>query len=989
MVGRDDELAALEATLEQAASGSFRLVLIAGEAGVGKTRLAREFADRASAAGRLVLWGECVPIQAGDLPYTPIVGALRTSARSDERPSPGQAKAAELVEALVGSGVAEVAPVSSPHLRVFELLLQTVGELSSEAPVVLVIEDLHWADPATQDVLRFLARNLRRQRVLLLVTLRNDDPLRAALQELLETFTRTDGAERLDLDRLTPDATALQVAAILGRAPEAALVEWVHARGDGNPYFAEEFLAVRARGDPAAGMPASLRSVLLRRIASVSSAARQGLAVIATAGHSVTHDLLQRAAGMEETLLNAALRELLDAHVIVRDRAGDRYTFRHALSREAAYDDLLPPERRALHARWAKALEDTTAADMRTAADWAALAYHWDRADRRPPALRSAIAAADSAARVYAFASARAHLERARALWQIVKPEDRPNGLDELELVRRLADAARLAGDRDGAIPIVEQALAGSDPHADPLAVAGLYATLGRLIQSREPALRALERALELLPDGPSAQRASVMLGMGAVLEYGQVPSSIRHLAAQALDVARAACALAEEGRAHNLLGAALAFGGRVDDGLAHFDHAIRIARELDQGDDLAIALNYRGNVLLMLGRAEAALASLEERLEEVRRAGLALSYGLWLEETILDCELRLGRWEQARARLERLARGGVIADEDRLLLIGYRLVLDARQGRFEAAHDLERQALELIDRNVAPSSIAVVACGRAELALLRSDAHLAPGVVAAAREAVGNGGMLQWPELLTYGIRAHADLALRARALGLGDEIATSRTAAVELIGSVEREGTLRWYQFEDPVDMHAPPELQAQQALGDAELSRLDSEPRPALWRPVVAAWDDLGYPYFAAYARWRLVEAILARGGDRREAAALLGQARRALADLAALPLLNEVDALARRARLTLAEVPLEPATERPFGLTERELTVLERVAAGRTNRQIADELFLSTRTVDMHVRNILPKLGAANRVEAAAAAHHAGLAPNLLSRERAGD
>jgi DNA-binding CsgD family transcriptional regulator len=244
-------------------------------------------------------------------------------------------------------------------------------------------------------------------------------------------------------------------------------------------------------------------------------------------------------------------------------------------------------------------------------------------------------------------------------------------------------------------------------------------------------------------------------------------------------------------------------------------------------------------------------------------------------------------------------------------------------------------------------------------------------------RRAIEWGDLTYWTGLLALGIQAEADLAVRARAAGRLDEVARARVAAEEMLGSRAVNGSLRGYGFEDPVGEPAPPQTQAHWALGDAELARLAGKPRPELWAAVAARWDRLSFPYQAAYARLREAEARLDAGDDRAAAAVALRAAHATLVRLGAAPLREAAEALGRRARIALAAPDATPPAERPFDLTERELTVLERLAAGQTNRRIADELYLSTRTVDMHVRNILSKLNAANRVEAAATAHRHGI------------
>ena len=956
-VGRTDTVAALDDALAQVAAGDPRLVLVAGEAGIGKTRMARELADRARADGHRVLWGECVPLQAGELPYAPIVAALR-GLDDDEL----EGLVAQLREGRDAAGAQVPA-------QLFELLLRALGRLAEETTTVFVIEDVHWADAATQDALRFLARNLRRERLLFVVTLRTDEPdVPAPLRELLAELARSAHGERLDLARLSAADTALQVAAIVDTP---ALAEWVHARAEGNPYFAEELLAARIAGEDA--LPESLRDVLLARMARMDGPPRQLLHVAAAAGRDIDHELLERAAGLDEATLGAALQELVDAHFLVCDPASERYRFRHALAREAVYAQLLPPRRRALHAALAQALDAAVPERDRGAAEWAALAQHWEGAHEDEAALHASVAAATAAHDVYAFQAARTHLERARGLWSRVEPAARPAGLDEVELLRRLAEAARHAGDRDAAIPVAEAALALVDPGSDPERAASIHIQLGVLHRSRERAIQQLERALELLPPGPSPERAAAMAWIGKHLIYGERPSDTRAFALEALEVARAADARAEESIINTTLGVAYAYGGDAEQGLAHYREGIRIARETDRGERLASAINNHADALMMLGRVDEALTELEAGYDEIREIGLALSDGLVMQATAAECELRLGRWDEASARLERLLE--VAHDDDlRLGVTGFLTALRARQGDFAAAEALEREATALLAADVGPQSIVSTNTARAEFARLRGDPEAARAIVCETHAAIRWGGIICYPSMLLVGIQAEADLGERARAAGDADEVERACRSAVHLLGSPDWMGSLLGYGFEFPTSDLAPPETQAVWAEAEAELGRLDGPPRAQPWAQAAERWERLGFPYPAAGARLREAEARL-QAGERAAATAALRTAHAALAELGAAPLRERAERLAKRGRIALRAPSETP--ERPFDLTERELTVLERVAAGQTNRQIAEELFLSTRTVDMHVRNILPKLGAANRVEAANTAHRLGL------------
>ena len=917
MVGRSETLAALTLALEHAPG----VVLVAGDAGIGKTRLVREFAAAVEATA---LWGDCVPMQAGELPYAPFATALRGLA------VPAPPTAAEPGDA---------------RAQRFEAVVAALGRLARDGPTVLVIEDLHWADGATQDLLRFLVRNLGELALLVVVTVRTDEPnVPAPLQRLIAELTRS--AERFDLAPLNREQTARQLEGILGTAPDEATVARIHARAEGNPYFAEELLA-------ADGHSASLRSVLLARVADLDGDARRVLELVATMGQSLDHDLLMRVTANDEGTVLA----LLDRGVLVCD--GDRYRFRHALAGEVIRAELLPPARRAHHAALARAIEAGPP-------DPAALAHHLHAAGEHAAALRASVEAAEAATAIFAFGAARHQLERARELWPLVEPAERPGGIDEVELLRRLAVATQSAGDWEGALPIAEAALALADrDHA-----AALHRLLADLYHADEPAVTHLERALELLGDRPSAERAATLLSIIDHDFYGQVPTATLARSHAALAVAREAGARAEEGRARRQLGSALAYGGDADAGLAHLEAAKRIAIEVGDGRELSRSVGLLGDALTMLGRVEEGVAAFEAGLEDIRRFGLALSYGLAVDSDIADCELRLGRWDAARERLERLLRHSAHDDHVHLVVVGYLIALEARQGRFEAASELDRTAQRLLGGNVGPHVVVKANSGRAELALLRGDPDAARAIVRETRERFRTWDLLCGPALLSLGLRAEADIAeLRPQ------ERAAARAVAEELRGAPDRPGTQQWYAFEMPIDEWAPPETIANDLLGEGELSRITGTPRPGLWAEAAGRFDQVRSPYQAAYARLREAEARLALR-DRAGAEPPLRRAYAAAVALAAGPLRDAVERLARQAGVGLGD----GAGPRPFGLTKRELAVLRLLAVGRTNRAIADDLIVSPRTVDMHVRNILDKLDAANRVEAAALAHREGLVAN---------
>ena len=515
-IGRRGELGALKAALARAADGDAAVVLVGGEAGIGKTRLVSELAAACAADGTRVLTGGCLPVGEGSLPYAPVVEVLR-------------ALVAELgpvtVQELVGPSWPELArlapglgrPQGDPdgqatQSRLFELLLGLLGRLGEEAPLLLVVEDLHWADRSTRDLLAFLVRNLRHERVLLVVTYRDDEPGQPRLGAYLAELGRGP-VERLELPRLDRAGTTAQLTGILGAAPATDLADAVFARSQGNPFFTEELLAAVREGS--GELPASPRDLLRGRADAVTGPARRALALVAVAGRQVPHRLLAVAAGLDDEPLTEGLRAATAAQLLVRTAGDDAYDVRHALLREVVEADLLPGESARLHVRLAQTLSDhPELGDGSPAVAAAELAAHWDRAGEPARALPARVKAGLAADRAHAFPEAGRHYERALELWEQVTDPGRDAGLDQVELLTRAGAAAGASAQAERAKALLTMALGRVDPAADPVRSALLHLRLGeqRWHGDDEPGcLAELEEAVRLLPAEPSAERARVV----------------------------------------------------------------------------------------------------------------------------------------------------------------------------------------------------------------------------------------------------------------------------------------------------------------------------------------------------------------------------------------------------------------------------------------------------------------------------------------------
>jgi DNA-binding CsgD family transcriptional regulator/tetratricopeptide (TPR) repeat protein len=1031
-VGRTEELARLAAAADRAAAGTPTAVLVGGEAGVGKTRLVGELVASARQAGATVLVGGCVELGGEGLPFAPLIEALRGFVRDLDEPElaqlvPGRARV-ELARLLPelgpgGPGGADAAdgglwtagsarvpgPVGSTsgldaagswaagswvggpgteprgaglgseQGRLFELLLVLLERLGSERPAVLVVEDLHWADRSTRDLLAFLVRNLRHGRLLLVMTYRSDElhrrhPLRPFLAEL----DRGRRAERLELARFGRDEVAAQLAGILGGPAPPELTERIHARSDGNAFFVEELAATAAAGADGE-LPPSLRDTLLARIELLAEPTQQVLGVAAAAGARVGHDLLAEVAGLPDADLLAGLREAVSAHVLLVDAGDGAYGFRHALVKEAVYGELLPGERTRLHARFATALAGRDAAgDPGLAAE---LAWHWYAAHDLERALPAAVEAGRAAERAYAYAEAQRQFERALELWDRVPGATA--GLDKAELLARAGEAAANAGAADRAVALVRGALAEVDPGRDPLLAGQLTERLGfhLRVAGRPGAMEAYQEAIGLVPPGPTVERARVLAGLGQALMLRARFAEAITTCQEAIRVARAAGSPAVETHALCTLGTAMARIEDPDDGLAALGEARRLAAELGLAKDEARACVNLSDLLNDLGRLEEAVAVAMEGIEVARAAGLRRTFGVFLAGNAAAALYNRGRWDETAELTAAYLELGDDEDLNTVTLRQSMAALDAGRGAFESALGHVRAARRLAgDEFIAVQYPPNLAAAEAEVAAWRGRLEEAAAAVAGGLAALrGPLVDLRACMLLAIGLRVEGERARLATARHDHETLADARLVADELV---------QWAR-----DTFAGSRVawrRAVLATCEAEWARVQGEPDPERWLAAVAAWEKSGHPYPLAVARWRAAEVLLARRGDRTLAAELLRRSHATASGLGAEPLRGELERLARLGRVDLrpqdpagapAGPPPEPtdaaAAGAALGLTARELEVLTLVAEGRSNRQVAEALFISAKTASVHVSNILAKLGVASRVEAAAVAHRHGL------------
>jgi DNA-binding CsgD family transcriptional regulator/tetratricopeptide (TPR) repeat protein len=982
-VGRADELSRLEAGLTLALSGQTAAFLLAGEAGVGKTRLVTEFAARASRRGAVALTGGCLDVAEGQLPFGPFAEALRGYVRTldaDTRAALGAGELAGLVPELRLTGETSMTGALMQG-QLFGLLLGLIGRLATATPLVLIVEDLHWADRSTRDLLLFLIRNLRSERVLLVATYRADElPRGHPMRRYIAELQRTRSFERLDLRPFNRAEVAEMVAGIVGPAADRMLVDSVFARSAGNPFFAEELVAA---GGGDGQIPTTLREILLARVDRLSPAARELLSVIAVAGREVSDQLLAAASVMPEDVRLPALREAVTHHLL--KIASQGYAFRHELAREVVYRELLPGERVRLHGAYGRALSDRPELEPDSGVLASELARHWLAAGNLPGALSAAVDAGRVSQKRSGFAEAQRHYERALELWDQVPAADRRAGLTWTELLRQAADMASLAGEHGRAAALIRQAIDQLDPRLAAAAAGVLWERLGRFLWASgdsETALQAYEQAITLVPaDPPSPARARVLAARGQALMLLARHADSRQCCTEAVAIARLTGARAEEGHALNTLGCDLAYLGEDVTAVRHLRDALRIAEEVGDLDDLFRAyLNLSDLLAGPLNRLEEGLALALEGAERSGRTGMAGDYGVSLRANAATALIELGRLAEADEILAaaQLHDGSEMAAID---LHQCRARLYLCQGRFGDAAAHVRSTRELMVKTVDPPYHAPLYAIEAELSLWQGQ-PAAASQAAAQGLALVEGTDVPWlaAPLLWLACRAEADLAGGVPGRDKAQRRAGAEGRSAQLLAHARA--------LRDSTDF-VPAATRAYLELCEAEAARLAGPGAAANWHSSAGTWASLERALLEAYAHWRHADALLA---DRRarEGAAALARAHALASRAAAMPLLQEVEALARRARVGLVPVPMPapapaPAAgtgDRPGGadlirLTARQFQVLALIEAGMTNREIAQRLFITEKTAGSHVSNILAVLGVRSRVEAATAAHRLGL------------
>ncbi|MBV9094295.1 MAG: AAA family ATPase [Streptosporangiaceae bacterium] len=848
IVGRVAERQALLAAYAHAAAGRAQLLLVTGAAGIGKTRLVQELCAQAASAagGAQVLVGESAPLAGAALAYGPFAAALR-----------GQAE-----WLLSDAGARNM--LAARH-RLFVRVLDLLTALAASSPVVLVLEDLHWADESSRELLAFLAVRLRDTPVMMIGTLREEE-LTGRVGQWLAELERRPGVTRLRLERL-PDSEIAELVTDLVPTASAEQVAAVAAAAEGNPLYAREL----ASADPQQ-LPTSITDAVLAQAAGLTAQARAVVDQVCVADGGMSHELLAATVSLPEKRLLASTRRAVASGLLVT--AGDGYAFRHALIRQVLYAELLPGERRHLHRRLAEALA------ARTDSEPGLLAQHWHLAGCPDQAAPVAVVAAHHAVSARAYPEAVRHYALAIELAPWL-PEPVPGLLEEA------AQAASWAGDPDRAAEWAGQALSRSSS-ANPADRARLLERIGRYrfeAGDLHAAIEATGQAVALLSDGPpSALRARVLAALATwrmlLGEFGETLP----IAVQAVAEARQADADAELAHGLATLGVLQAHQGAAEAGVAALRRSFALARRTSNVEDVIRAATNLMYLLYTAGRFTEALEVAQDGRQAARSLDAPSALTSALENNIAGLLLAAGRWEEA----DRLLTEALGESEAKLTRYLELLQLELAVGRGETQR-AAKLAATLQKSPHDPGLIGPLRACLAEQALYAGDLATAADEVLDGLAALAG---TDWSEeelrLLAAGTRVAADLTALPEAVqppdlpDLWDSAAVTFDARARAI--TERDGAGR-------------PAVAAFGALAAAEHARQQGIDDGATWGAVADAWRVAGQPYREAYAHLR--EAAAEAKAGRHESAARALAAGRALAsELASAPLLRLASELERR-------------------------------------------------------------------------------------------
>lgn len=999
-VGRAAELSALDAALDEAARGLTTTVLIAGDAGIGKTRLLKEWSERAQDRGARFASGSCLDLGESGPAYTPLVEALRDLFRNlgpTEEKRLVEADRSVLARLVPELGrPAEMITVEPPgstfaQTRLFDRVVDVLQRASTTGPVVLAIEDLHWADQSSRAFLLYLVEVAKDANLLLIGTYRpeateSDPGFRSTLAQL----HRRPRVETLPLAPFGEGELREQLTGILGAPPTSTLLQAIHARSEGNALFAEELAAAR---DPMAHLPASVAAAAAVRVEGLSENARIVLRVASVVGRRAEYDVLREVSGLDEDVLARALREAVQARLLESEEVGEAFRFRHALLKDAIYDETIPGERRRYHAAVATALAEDPEHPPEDPELAPRLARHWYEAHEPRRAFLASHAAAVAAERQSAFAEAATHYERMVELWETSGGSTK---IERAGLLERAAWNAFLAGDLERSTAHGRAALEALEASPDDsLRIRVLDMLAWAVFRMGDDAMPFMRLLAAMDPAGRSfVDQVLIEMHRTKVLREDGDRDEARRRAELLVDRVR-------DGGDLYLLGDAVDNLANIALLAYDFDAALSVLRPLrvaaaDARDDLTVAKVDIDicDVLQVSQRWDELVVAAETAIESAGRAGL----GRWARPH-LRWAMALSHYESSRFR-ECMAQvelviadapaGGILATTE--LVAG---LASISMGDYEsAAHHLDASATAI---SVPEEDRGWLATGRARLALAERRLDDVQRIVATTASRVATSSTYD-TMIETLWLLAEVGLAAAAEQMDIA-RAADDHALMESIAGSVPvmTDYVNRARDLRDASKIPALHWMANYEALIDAHVARILEGGDPQAWETAALRFPDRTIEHVTA--RFHQAEAMLVRHAPRETVRAVMGPAHATAVEIGAQPLARRFEALARRARIDisvgrgesaddrigedLATVPASwsvlpgHAALRARGLSDREIEVLTLVAAGKSNGEIAQRLYISSKTASVHVSHILDKLGASSRTEAATIGVRLGL------------
>jgi predicted ATPase len=965
LIGRAAETTALSDMLRTVRRGDPATMLVAGEAGVGKTRLIGEYFPNEECR---LLTGACFELGADGLPFGPFTAMVRdlvkeTGAGEVAAMLPGGGRfvpeLARLLPELAGPDPSEGAGrergADEARGRLFEEFLTLMGRLAEKQPLVVVIEDVHWADRSSRDLLAFLVRYQRSLRgVAIVITFRSDELHRShPLRPLLAELSRIDWVDRVELPRLSRWQTEQLAAAILGREPGGDLADALYARAEGNPLFIEELLD---SSDGSYEVPGSLTDLLLRGVRRLPAETQAVLRVASASSEAVGPQLLAKVTGRSEDELAETLRPAVAGNVLVSTAGG--YAFRHALIREAVFEDMLPGEPGRIHGKYALAIEEDPSL---VPADRAEIvkAHHWHAANNTTWALVSAWQAARQAGRSVAHADRMTLLARVLELWDQVPGAAARIGVGRAAVFEEVVAAAQDAGEVKRGLALTRAAIAELDEEMDAVRVAGLLLRQAffkdRLGLPGGP--EDIERALSLVPESmacqeethPEAWRVRMSALLDSVISaYQWSGPRLQKWLDEVLGLARKAGDLETEARA--LLQLALARanpGGQAKPGsepMRLIAQGRAVAVRADAHNEILRAGIYESHFLCGVGDYERAVEIARQGVADAERFGIARSSGAFITLNVIEPLFALGRWDEVIDVAERVLD---LAPPPRTTVAFWYMM-----GRIAVARgDYSTAAVMAAACRPVLAGVRYDDQHHPSVGVLETDLKLATEDPAAAVRAAASlldrfdlaasGPRYLWPFLVSAAFAARAAMQAGDAGVVAGFELLVRLQAVareLEAFGPVQQAWRL----------MFTAAALCAE-ALRPAKDDAASPDPmvRLASWDAAAEAWEALGQPEQTAIALVRAAGAALSgtqgagplrSGAGRRAAVDRLRRAAPLAEQLGARPLSEEIASLARQGGISVtagtSSAPSDHADGRA-GLTAREHEVLRLVAAGWSN------------------------------------------------------